>query len=95
MYGRVIKCGKKKKKKKSGAPRFLSRGGLRKASGSRCYRGEVGAGVGGEWALPLTDVKRSDVGESTRSAYACGVGDSMGSPRDGFGGGLYQANLKS
>jgi hypothetical protein len=69
----------------SGAPRFLSRRGLGKASGSGGYRSEVGAGVGGEWLLPLTDVKRPDVGESTRSAYTCRVGESMGSPRNGSG----------
>jgi hypothetical protein len=72
-----------------GTPRFLSRRGLREASGSGCYRGEVGGmGVGGEWALPLTDVKRTDVGEAASAAYACGVGKSMGSPRDGVRGGL-------
>jgi hypothetical protein len=75
----------------SGTPRFLSRGGLRKANGSRGCRGKVGGGVGGLWALPLTDVERSNVGESARLAYTCGVGDGMGSPRDGFGGSLRAA----
>jgi hypothetical protein len=69
----------------SGAPRFLSRRGLGKASGSGSNRSEVGVGAGGEWALPLTDVKRTDVGKSTRLAYACRVGESMGSPRNGSG----------